>query len=69
MLLLGVLVLQFFRIMIIKHDLYEQKAIAQQTRDIVIEARRGSITDRNGNILAVSATAYKVVMAPAHQSR
>ena len=65
MLLLGVLVLQFFRIMIIKHDLYEQKAIAQQTRDIVIEARRGSITDRNGNILAVSATAYKVVMAPA----
>lgn len=56
--------IQLFRIQIIEHDEYEAKAISQQTSDIVIEPNRGSITDRNGNILAVSATAYKVVMAP-----
>lgn len=60
----GVLVCRLFFIQVIGHDMYEQRAISQQTQEITIEAKRGSITDRNGNALAVSATAYKVVMAP-----
>ena len=55
---------RLFYIQIIKHSKYEQIAVSQQTQDIAIEAKRGTITDRNGNILAISATAYKVVMAP-----
>ena len=55
---------RLFYIQIIKHSKYEQIAVSQQTQDIAIEAKRGTITDRDGNILAISATAYKVVMAP-----
>ena len=55
---------RLFYIQIIKHSKYEQIAVSQQTQDIAIEAKRGTITDREGNILAISATAYKVVMAP-----
>lgn len=55
---------RLFYIQIIKHSKYERIAVSQQTQDIAIEAKRGTITDRDGNILAISATAYKVVMAP-----
>lgn len=55
---------RLFYIQIIKHSKYEQIAVSQQTQDIAIEAKRGTITDRDGNILAISASAYKVVMAP-----
>ncbi len=43
---------------------YREKALAQQTRDSLINAERGSITDRNGKILAQSATAETVVVNP-----
>lgn len=62
--LLIVLAGRLFVIQVIDHDKHEQRAIDQQTRELTIEAKRGSITDRNGNVLAVSATAYKIVMAP-----
>lgn len=62
--MLVVLIGRLFFIQVIDHDKYEQRAIDQQTQELTIEAKRGSITDRNGNVLAVSATAYKIVMAP-----
>lgn len=42
----------------------KQKALLQQTRDITVTAKRGDITDRNGNVLAKSATARTVVLRP-----
>jgi len=55
---------RFFYLQIIEHDKYERIAVDQQTSDIAIPAKRGSIVDRNGNELAISATAYLVTMSP-----
>ena len=52
-------------IQVIKADEYTDKAIAQQTSDIPIEAKRGVIYDRNGKQLATSATCYTVWARPA----
>ena len=43
---------------------YKQWAIAQQTRDKIINSKRGTIYDRNMKPLAVSATVYTVVASP-----
>lgn len=42
----------------------QQKAVDQQLSDTVISAKRGTIYDTNGKILAQSATVWKVVLAP-----
>ena len=52
-------------IQVVKADEYTDKAIAQQTSDIPIEAKRGVIYDRNGKELATSATCYTVWARPA----
>lgn len=44
-------------------DLY-QDAVEQQLADTTISARRGSIYDKNGTVLAQSATVWKVVLSP-----
>lgn len=44
----------------------QQKAVDQQLSDTKINAKRGTIYDRNGKILAQSATVWKVVMAPVY---
>ena len=44
--------------MIIKGDEYASKATGQQTSDTTILATRGSIVDRNGADLAISATTH-----------
>lgn len=51
--------------MIVKSDEYSNKAVRQQTSDSVISAVRGTILDRNGNELAISATSYTVWVRPA----
>lgn len=51
-------------IQIVRADEYTEKAIAQQTSDIPIEAKRGAITDRNGKELATSATCYSLWVWP-----
>lgn len=43
----------------------QSKAQDQWTRDLVVSPTRGSILDRNGNVLAQSATADTVVLRPA----
>ena len=46
--------------MINQSTLYKVKALSQQTNEIKISAKRGSILDRNGNPLAVSQDVYRV---------
>ena len=50
--------------MIIRGDDYAQRARRQQTKDSVVLATRGSILDRNGNELAISATTNTIWVRP-----
>lgn len=50
---------------IVNADELTEKAIQQQTRDIPIAAKRGTIYDRNGKELASSITCYSVWVRPA----
>lgn len=45
-------------------DRLQKEAIEQQTRDRVIESKRGQILDRNGKVLAISATVETVTCTP-----
>lgn len=60
----GALFLKLFNLQIRQHDELQEKAVAQQTRSTVITASRGTIYDRNGHPLAVSATAENVFVDP-----
>lgn len=44
----------------------QEKAVEQQLTDTTINAKRGTIYDTNGKILAQSASVWKVVLAPAY---
>lgn len=50
---------------IVKGEQLSETADAQQTRDQIVEAKRGTIYDRNMTELAVSGTAYSVWVRPA----
>lgn len=63
-LLLLIVCIKLFYLQIIQHNYYESLAINQQTSDTVIDPVRGTITDRNGNTLAISASAYMITMSP-----
>lgn len=70
MLLFGIttfvlLFIKLYDLQIIKHEDLQEKAVAQQTRSTVVTASRGTIYDRNGNTLAISATAETVFVSPA----
>ena len=69
MLVMGVamFVLLFFKLyslQITRHEELQKKAVSQQTRSTVITASRGTIYDRNGNIMAISATAETIFLSP-----
>ena len=51
-------------IAIIHHEDYQSKAADQQTLDLSVSASRGDIYDRNGNVLAMSATVYDLILSP-----
>lgn len=59
-----VLALRLAWIQVVKSDEYTDKAIAQQTSDIPVEANRGDIYDREGRELATSAVCYSVWARP-----
>ena len=64
---LGVFVLVFaklYQLQIVRHEELQGKALDQQTRSTEITATRGTIYDRGGNILAISATAETVFLSP-----
>ena len=64
----ALMVLLAFRvawIQVVNANEMTQKAVHQQTSDIPIEAKRGTIYDRNGKELATSVTCYSVWARPA----
>ena len=56
---------RLFQIQIIDHDMYEAAAVDQQLRETVVSAKRGSIYDRNMNLLAMSASVSNIYISPA----
>ena len=74
MVVLGVVVFialffKLFSLQILRHDELEAKALDQQTRSTEVTATRGTIYDRNGNIMAISATAETVFLSPLEINR
>ena len=61
----SVLICQLFRLQILRHDQLESAALRQQLRRTELPAGRGAIYDRNGTVLAMSATTYTVYLSPA----
>ena len=59
-----VLACKLFQLQIVQHDKLQKMAVEQQTRSTEVTASRGTIYDRNGNILAISATAETVFLSP-----
>jgi cell division protein FtsI (penicillin-binding protein 3) len=57
-------VLRLFQLQVLAHDDYAKRARRQQERLEAIEAPRGEIFDRNGNILAISSASQFVVVNP-----
>lgn len=61
----AVLIAQLFRLQILRHDELETAALQQQLRRTAVPASRGTIYDRTGHVLAMSATTYTVYVSPA----
>ena len=61
----GILIYRLFGLQITGAEVYQQRALAQQMSSTSITADRGTIYDRNGNVLAKSATVWTVVLSPA----
>ena len=61
----SVLIGRLFYLQIIKHSEYEALAIEQQLRETVLDNGRGTIYDRNMNILAISADVETIYISPA----
>lgn len=66
MLLAIAIVLNLFRTSIVENERYQAYANTNQFGSIEISANRGSIYDTNGNILAKSATVFKVFLDPSN---
>jgi stage V sporulation protein D (sporulation-specific penicillin-binding protein) len=63
-----VLAFRLFQIQILDHDEYETAAVEQQLRETTVSAKRGTIYDRNMNILAMSATVSNIYISPAEMA-
>lgn len=69
MVCLGVLcfipmIFKLWDIQVTNQDLWEQRAANQQTKDVAVNSGRGTIYDRSGNTMAISATVYELVLSP-----
>ena len=56
-------------IQIVRGDWYQKKAFEQQTQSRVISPRRGTIYDRNGKELAISASVETITVNPLYIRR
>ncbi len=61
----GALVARSFYLQVINNDFLQQKGDSRYLRDMEISASRGKITDRNGDILAVSTPMKSIWAIPA----
>jgi len=55
---------QLFNLQILQHHALEQRAIAQQLREVTVPASRGTIFDATGTVLAQSASVENVFISP-----
>ncbi len=62
----GAVISRLAYLQLIKGEDLQQKAVEQQLSDTTISAKRGTIYDRNGKILAQSASVWQVVLSPAN---
>ena len=60
----AVLFVKLYDLQINQHEAMQERAVNQQTRSAVVTASRGSILDRNGLAVAISATAETVCISP-----
>lgn len=60
----GVGIASLARIQLVHGEEYKEKAEMQQLSDTTVSAQRGTIYDRNGDILSESASAWKVYLVP-----
>ena len=63
-LLFLLLIARLFHLTVVRSQELTARAQAQWTSESVIAPRRGAILDRNGNVLAMSATAYTAEVSP-----
>ena len=61
----AVLAARLYYLQIVQHDELEARAIAQQVRETTVSAPRGTIYDRNGVVLAMSAGVDTIYLSPA----
>jgi len=59
-----VLGIQLFNIQILRHTEFESRAIAQQVRETMVSASRGTIFDANGTVLAQNGSVENVFISP-----
>lgn len=60
----GAAITRLAYLQLVKGEELRGKAVEQQLHDTIIPAARGTIYDKNGKILAQSADAWQVIMAP-----
>lgn len=58
------LVVQLVKLQLFQHDYWEERAANQQTRDVAVNAGRGTIYDAQGRTLARSGTVYQLILSP-----
>lgn len=64
MLLFGVVISRIAYLQIVQGESLQKSALNQQVRELEISAKRGSIYDTNGKVLAQSATVWNIILAP-----
>ncbi len=62
----GAVISRLAYLQLISGEELQQKAVEQQLSDTELNAKRGTIYDRNGKILAQSASVWQVVLSPAN---
>ena len=60
----AVLLARLYHLQITEHETYESLAISQQLREAAASPERGTIFDRNGYVLAISASVDNVYLSP-----
>ena len=62
----GTVFARLFYLQVYQAEELQQRAVEQQLHDTTVSAKRGSIYDSSGNVLAQSITVWNVVLAPAN---
>ena len=58
------LIVQLYKLQITEHSYWDERAANQQRNDVAVSASRGTIYDREGRTMAMSATVYKLILSP-----